>query len=272
MNSQADKCQQFLQLHQQKSAFIIPNPWDCGSAKVMQGMGFQALATTSSGLAYTLGKTDGKISLQEKLTHCTALADQTDIPINADFENGFADDPKTVALNVARVVETGVAGCSIEDFSRDSLLIYDFNHAVERVAAAAEVVNSLPIPFQLTARAENLLHGVTDLDDTIARLQAFERAGASVLYAPGVNSVEMLKIITASINSPFNVLAPFIPGANLEELDSAGAKRVSVGGALNWACVNPLLAAGKEMLEHGSFNWVHSMAPGNSVNKLMGVT
>ena len=264
------KCETFAQLHQQPGAFLIPNPWDIGSAKVLQSMGFKALATTSSGLAYTLGRADGEVTLEEKLTHCSALAQNTTIPINADFENGFADDPETVAVNLLKVASTGIAGCSIEDYSRDSHCLYDFSLAVERVQAAAAAVATLKIPFQLTARAENLLRGVDDLDDTIKRLQAFEAAGANVLYAPGIRSLQQLQQVTSAINAPFNVLAPFIPDASVTEFAAAGAKRISIGGALNWAAVAPLLKAGQEMIAQGTFTWTAATASGSEVKKLLG--
>ncbi|HIG41089.1 MAG TPA: isocitrate lyase/phosphoenolpyruvate mutase family protein [Gammaproteobacteria bacterium] len=267
--SQREKCQQFEKLHQAAGAFLIPNPWDAGSARILQGLGFQALATTSAGLAYTFGRTDGEVTLEEKLAHCADLAAITRIPINVDFENGFADQPADVASNVLKLVATGAAGCSVEDFSRDSHHLYDFNLAVERVQAAAEAVNDLDIPFQLTARAENLLRGVNDIDDTINRLKAFEAAGANVLYAPGINSLDQLRMVTSELDRPFNVLAPFFRGATVEQFTEAGAQRISVGAALNSAAINPLLVAGKEMLAQGTFNWMSTMAPGGEVNKLL---
>ena len=269
MINQNKKCEEFARLHQQTDAFLIPNPWDVGSAKVLQALGFKALATTSSGLAYTLGKADGQVTLEEKLSHCSTLVANTSIPINADFENGFADSPEMVVNNLLRVANSGVAGCSIEDFSRESLSIYDFNHSVERVLAAVEAVASLNIPFQLTARAENLLHGIDDLEDTIKRLKAFEAAGAQVLYAPGINSLAQLKQVTSELDKPFNVLAPFIKNASVQQLASHGAHRISVGGALNWAAVNPLLTAAKEMLHQGTFDWTEKLVSSNEVNKLL---
>ena len=269
MNNTIRKCKELSRLHKQDCAFVIPNPWDIGSAKLLQGLGFKALATTSSGLAYTLGRVDGEVTLDEKLAHTTALANNTNIPISADFENGFAHDPETVAKNILRLVETGVAGCSIEDYDPDNESIYEHDFAVERLQAAAEVVASLEMPFQLTARAENLLRGVNDLEDTIKRLQAFEAAGANVLYAPGIKSLAQLRDVTGELQSPFNVLAPPIKGASVSDFYDAGAVRISIGGALNWAAVNPVLSAGTEMLEQGTFDWTSRMAPGGSVNKLL---
>lgn len=267
--SQKEKCEQFAKLHKQDTAFLIPNPWDTGSARILQGLGFSALATTSAGFAHTLGRCDGEVTLEEKLSHCEEIAGNIDIPVNADFENGFSENPDGVALNVKKMIETGVAGCSIEDYSRENHVLYELDFAIERLHAAAEVVASADIPFQLTARAENLLRGVEDLDDTIRRLQAYSVAGADVLYAPGISSLEHLKQVTSELDKPFNVLAPFIKGATVAELGEAGARRISVGGALNWITVNPLIRAGKEMLEQGTFSWVCEMASGSEVKKLL---
>jgi len=269
MGNQQDKCEAFSLLHKQDRAFVIPNPWDLGSAKVLQGLGHKALATTSAGLAFTLGRLDGSVTLEETLTHCTELAEKTNIPINVDFENGYSDDPETVAKNVLALVETGVAGCSIEDFCSDTGTIYSFDLAVERVQAAVEAVANLQIPFQLTARAENLFHGVNDLDDTLKRLKAFETVGANVLYAPGINSLKQLTEVTNELQAPFNVLAPFIRGASVEDFSDAGARRISVGGALCFATVNPILKAGNEMLLKGTFDWMNEIAPRSTVNELL---
>lgn len=269
MIKQIEKCETFSQLHRQDQAFLIPNPWDIGSAKLLQGMGFKALATTSSGLAYTLGRSDGEVTLEEKLAHCTALASNTKVPINADFENGFAHDPETVAKNVKAVIATGVAGCSIEDFNPDTKTMYDLDLAVERVQAAVEVSASCGMPFQLTARAENYFRGVNDLDDTIKRLKAFEAVGANVLYAPSLTTLAQLKEVTAELQAPFNVLAPFVKGASVAALYEAGAVRISVGGTLNWAAVNPVLKAGEEMLTKGTFDWLSEMAPRGEVVELL---
>lgn len=268
MISQQKKCEVFRDLHHTGEAFIIPNPWDLGSAKLLQGMGFKALATTSVGLAYTLGLEDYEISLESLLSFCTALCTSTHIPVSVDFENGFAVKPESVAENILRLVETGVAGCSVEDFDSNTQEIYDFTLAVERIEAAAEVISSLNMPFQLTARSENLLRGVDNLDDTIKRLKAFEAAGANVLFAPAIRSLPQLKLITAELTLPFNVLAPFIKGASVADLHNNGATRISLGGTLNWHVVNPLLRAGNEMLEHGTFAWMNDVATKNDVIKL----
>jgi 2-methylisocitrate lyase-like PEP mutase family enzyme len=269
MATQHEKCEAFRKLHSQPQAFIIPNPWDAGSARILESLGFSALATTSAGFAYTLARSDGKPTLDEKIAHCAALAQATDIPINADFEDGYADDPREVAANLRRLATTGVAGCSIEDFSRSSRSLFSFEQSVERVQAAAEAVRSLGLPFQLTARAENLLRGVNDLDDTIRRLQAYQTAGADVLYAPGIRSLEDLKTVTAALERPFNVLAPLMPGATLADFAAAGARRISLGAALTWATVKPLLDASREMLDSGTFSWLGNSASGAEIKKLL---
>jgi 2-methylisocitrate lyase-like PEP mutase family enzyme len=270
MSIQSEKCAAFRQLHQRDGAFIIPNPWDVGSAKMLQGLGFEALATTSAAFALTLGCADGEVTLEQKIEHCRTIASATSVPLNADFENGFADDPKTAAANILRAVETGIAGCSIEDFSRESQTLYDFNLSVERVQAAAEALASLGMDFQLTARAENLLRGVNDLDDTIKRLQAYSKAGANVLYAPGINSLDQLRQVTNEIDKPLNVLVPFFQSVSVEEFAAAGATRISLGSALNSACLSPLIAAGREMLQNGSFEWTAGMASPKDVQELLG--
>ena len=246
----------------------IPNPWDVGSARLLEGLGFQALATTSAGFALGAGKVDGDISLEEKLAHCEAMAAVTGVPINVDFENGFADQPEQVAINVVRIAETGVAGCSIEDFSRDGKYIYDAELARERVQAAAEAIATLDMPFQLTARAENLLRNVPDLGDTVRRLKLYEAAGADVLYAPGIKSLGDLQSVTSSLERPFNALAASIPGATLKEFADAGAQRVSVGSSLALHSIQALINASDEMLTQGSFGWFGDLASLSEVSNL----
>jgi 2-methylisocitrate lyase-like PEP mutase family enzyme len=197
MITQAEKAEKFKALHARDGAFIIPNPWDVGSARLLAALGFEALATTSSGFAQTLGRLDGMVTLEEKLAHCQALCAATTLPVSADLENGFAHDPEQVAETILRAGEAGLVGGSIEDYSGDdSQPIYDFTLAVERVQAAVEAAKSLNFPFTLTARAENLLRGRDDLDDTIRRLQAFEAAGADVLYAPGLKTLAEVRTVT----------------------------------------------------------------------------
>ena len=238
MTTPAEKAESFRALHRREGAFIIPNPWDVGSARLLAALGFEALATTSSGFAYSLGRADGEVTLEETLEHCRVLCAATDLPVSADLENGYADDPVTAAKAITLAGNAGVAGGSIEDYGgNDSQSIYDFGLAVERVTAAVEAARALPYAFTLTARAENLLHGRDDLDDTIRRLQAFEVAGADVLYAPGLTTLDQVRAVTDAVKKPVNVLATMLKGATLEQLAEAGAKRISIGGAL--ACVPP---------------------------------
>jgi len=269
MITQYNKAIAFKALHDQKEGFIIPNPWDVGSAKLLADLGFKALATTSWGFAGSLGDLDGNISLETVLEHCRALCAATDLPISADFENAFADDPGQAATNILRVTETGVAGCSIEDITNDgSKSSLDFNHAVEKVSAAVEAVRSLDFPFMLTARAENMFHGNDDLDDTIRRLQAFEEAGADVLYAPGLKTLDEVRMVTSAVNKPVNVLASTLKGITTAQLFEAGAQRISVGGALARAAMSALLRAGIEMRDQGSFAWLDNLTPGVEIMRV----
>ncbi len=260
MTTQAEKCERFAELHAQPETFIIPNPWDVGSARLLQGMGFQALATTSSGFAYTLGKVDGEPTLEEKLVHCEAIASATDIPLSADFEDGYAREPEQVARNVEALIATGVAGCSIEDFDREAKTLYEPSLAVERVAAAVEVAKRQSFPFVLTARAEYLLRGGSELVVVIERLKAYEAAGANVLFAPGIRSLEDLKTVTDELSLPFNMLGVMIPGATVSDFQAAGAKRISIGGAMTFAAAKPIIEFGEQMLEEGTFSWTSEMA------------
>lgn len=269
MASQQEKCEALKALHEGESAFVIPNPWDAGSAKMLEALGFKALATTSAGFAFSCGKTDGKVTLEEKLAHCKELAEVSDLPVSADFENGFADAPDDVAANVTALIGTGIAGCSVEDFSRDSHSIYDAELAALRIAAARAAIDESELPFQLVARAENLIRGVNNLEDTIARLQAYSAVGADMLYAPGISSLEDLKTVTDAIDKPFNVLGVMIPGASAAELEQAGAVRISLGNTLTWLTIKPLLDASDEMLNHGTFNWLKGMPSGSRIHSLL---
>jgi len=271
MNKQHKCCAMFRQLHETGAGWVIPNPWDAGSARILEGLGFKALATTSGGYAFTLGKQDGAVSLEEILQHCSALVAATSLPVNADFENGYADDIETMVANIKKLAATGVAGISIEDFSRDEQVIYPFAQAVERVQAAAQAIAATGIPIMLTARAEGLLRGVGDLEQIKERLQAYEQAGADVLYAPAIGSLTELKNVTANLHKPVNVLPTFIRDASVQELAQAGANRISVGGALTYAALAPLLNAGREMLEQGTFSWIDAIADGKQIKQLLGV-
>lgn len=267
MTDQQQKGERFRALHDAGDAFVIPNPWDAGSGRVLEALGFQALATTSSGFAQTLGRRDGKVTLEEKLEHCRALCDATGIPVSVDLENGFGHAPADVQAAIAAVAATGAVGASIEDF--DGTGIYDFDLAVERVQAAVSAARRLPVPFTLTARAENLLHDIDDLDDTIRRLQAFEAVGADVLYAPGLRSLDRVRQVCAAVSRPVNVLVTQLPGVTVAELSAAGARRISVGGALALLSLAPLLAAGREMQEHGTFGWTGELSAAAEARKYL---
>ena len=252
--TRAQKAADFVALHEGE-AFIIPNPWDAGSARVLEALGFEALATTSSGFAFTLGRLDGGATLEEVFDHVRALDRSTSLPVSVDLENGYGPDPEHAASAVARVAEAGAVGGSIEDYDPDGR-IYSLEHAVERVAAACETAHGLGFPFLLTARAENHIRDNPDLDDTIARLQAYERAGADVLYAPGLRSSAEIRAVCENTSKPVNVLAN--PSLSLRELVDAGARRVSVGGALAWAAVAALTAAAENMRDNGDFSLLGS--------------
>jgi len=269
MATQLEKTEKFRALHEREGAFVIPNPWDIGSARLFDALGFEALATTSSGFAYSLGRRDGQVSRDEKLAHCRALCAASDLPISADLENCFADDPKEAAETISLAAETGLAGGSIEDATGDPAKpIYDFNHAVERVAAAAQVAKSRDIPFVLTARAENFLHGRRDMDDTIRRLQAFEAAGADVLYAPGPSSLEEVRKITAALSRPVNVLITPLKGVTVAEIAEAGAKRISIGGAMMRAVIGQIVHGSRQMLDDGRFDWMGDMMPTPEIDSI----
>ncbi|MGI8555741.1 MAG: isocitrate lyase/PEP mutase family protein [Pyrinomonadaceae bacterium] len=268
--SQKEKAEKFTEMHEREGAFVIPNPWDIGSARLLAGLGFEALATTSAGFANSLGRIDGEISIDEVIAHCRSLCAATDLPISADLENCFADEPEKAAETILLGARAGLVGGSIEDYTNEpSNTVYEFGLAVERVSAAAEAARALDFPFILTARAENLLHERNDLDDTIRRLQAFEKAGADVLYAPGLKTLEEVRLVTSALTKPVNVLATLIKGATVAELTDAGAKRISVGGALARAAITALIRAGQEMKNEGSFGWTTGSASSAEVHRLL---
>jgi len=261
MSSQTDKAIAFRALHERPGAFIIPNPWDAGTARLLASLGFEALATTSLGLANMLGHASG-VTRDEVIANCRDIAAATDLPVNADLENCFAHEPQQAAETIRLAAEAGVVGGSIEDFTGDRAApIYDFDPAVARVRAAVEVAHSLPVPFMLTARAENLLHGRMDMADTIRRLQAYEAAGADVLYAPGLRTVAEVRDVAGALKRPFNIVTGWLdPDITAIQLAEAGAKRISVGGALSRLAMATFLDAGRAMREDGSFQWMRQMA------------
>ena len=255
MISQAEKAERFLQLHRGETPLLLPNPWDAGTAKLFASLGFSALATTSSGHAATMGRFDGRVTKTEALDHATAIVTATDLPVSADLENCFHDDPAGVADTVRLAVTAGLAGCSVEDYSGDDdRPIYESDHAADRVAAAAEAAHSGPVRLVLTARSENYLHQRTDLGDTIARLQAFQEAGADVLYAPGITEAGNLRTIVESVDLPVNVLA--LPGVPpVAELAEMGVARISVGGGFNLVGLGAVAKAALELLEQGTYGY-----------------
>jgi 2-methylisocitrate lyase-like PEP mutase family enzyme len=268
--TQRERAERFKALHEREGAFVIPNPWDSGSARLLEGLGFEALATTSAGFANSLGRLDGQVTRDEVIGHCRAVCAAVELPVSADLENCFAHEPAEAAATILAGAGAGLVGGSIEDYTGDpSNSIYDFNLAVERVRAASEAARSLDFPFTLTARAENLLRGRQDLDDTVRRLQAYEAAGADVLYAPALKTLEEVRLVAGALGKPLNVLAPMVKGATLAELADAGAKRVSLGGALARAALTALLRAGAEMRERGSFGWAADLAPAAEVARLL---
>ena len=265
MRTQAEKAAAFRALHERPGAFIIPNPWDAGTAMLLASLGFEALATTSLGLANSLGRVDGAgaVSREEVLANCRVIAAATDLPVNADLENGYAHEPRAAAEMIRHAAEAGIVGGSIEDATGDrEKPIYDFALAVERVHAAVEVSRSLPVPFVLTARAENLLYGRSDLDDTIRRLQAFEQAGADVLYAPGLRDIATIRTVARAVGKPLNVvMSAADPSLTRAELAEAGVKRISVGGALSRLALAAFLRGAREMADAGGFTWVRDTVP-----------
>ena len=257
MRTQAEKGAAFAALHAAEP-FIIPNPWDAGSARMLEAHGFKALATTSSGFAFTLGRLDGRVTLDEVMIHVAALTAASDLPVSVDMENGYGSDPQSAATAVRRAAEAGAVGGSIEDWDPSGRL-YDLDHAVARIEAAAEAAHSLKFPFTLTARAENHIRGNPDLDDTIERLRAYEAAGADVLYAPGLRAAEDIRAVCAALTKPVNVLA--LPGMRMPDLVAAGVQRVSVGGSLTWVAVNAAAEAAGAMRERGDFGVLHRSPP-----------
>jgi 2-methylisocitrate lyase-like PEP mutase family enzyme len=269
MSTQLDKADRFKALHERRGAFVIPNPWDIGSARVLAGLGFEALATTSSGFANAIGVVDGEAKREQVIEHCRQLAAATHVPLSADLEDCFADDPRQAAQTIVLAGRAGAVGGSIEDYSGESKSIYDFSLAVERVHAAVEAARSLGFPFTLTARAENLLRGRDDLDDTIRRLQAFEAAGADVLFAPGLKTLEQVRVVTSAVSKPVNVLGTMMRGVTVPQLADAGVRRISIGGALARAATSALVRAGTELRDAGGFGWMADFTPNDELARLL---
>jgi len=272
MTTQADRGRRFRALHARDRAFIIPNPWDAGSARLLARLGFEALATTSAGYAFSAGRRDNTVGRDQMIAHVAAIASATDLPVSADLENGYGDDPATVADTIRRAAAAGAAGGSIEDATgRRDRPIYELAQAVERIAAAAETARGLAMTFVLTARAENYLVGRPDLADTIERLQAYQAAGADVLYAPGLTRPEDIAAVVRSLDRPLNVLAGLTGSTlSLSDLSALGVRRVSVGSLLSRAALGAFLRAAVEMQQHGTFSFADQAAPYQDLNQAFG--
>jgi 2-methylisocitrate lyase-like PEP mutase family enzyme len=270
MLTQAEKGRAFRALHERDGAFIIPNPWDVGTARLLAHLGFEALATTSAGFAFSVGQRDNTIGRAAMMDHVAAIASAIDLPVSADLENGFGDDPKTVAQTIQLAAAAGVVGGSIEDSTaRPNSPIYEHGHAVERIRAAAQVARALPFQFTLTGRAENYLVGKPDLKDTIKRLQAYQEAGADVLYAPGLTSEDDIAAVVNSVDRPVNVVMG-LQGVqlNLATLSAIGVKRVSVGSALSRSALGTFLRAAREMREQGTFTFSNEAVSYREINAM----
>jgi 2-methylisocitrate lyase-like PEP mutase family enzyme len=256
---QHEKADRFRALHA-GDPFVIPNPWDAGSARVLQALGFPALATTSSGFAFTLGRPDGGARLDEVMAHVRAVADATDVPLAVDLEHGHGPSAVDARRAIERAAQAGAVGGSIEDWDPVEAVLYPVQEASERVAAASEAARALPFPFMLAGRAENHIRGHPDLDDTIARLQAYERAGADVLYAPGLRTTDEIRAVCDAVGKPVNVLA--LPGLRRDDIFAAGAQRISVGGALTWVATAALSEAATRIRDEGDFSMLDKRPPG----------
>jgi len=270
MSTQAEKGQSFRALHEREGAFIIPNPWNPGTAKLLAHLGFEALATTSMGYAFSVGKRDGKIERDEALAHCAEIVAATNLPVSADLENGFGDAPEAAAETIRLAAGAGLVGGSIEDATgREDQPIYELKHAAERVRAAVAAARALPFPFTLTARAENYLHGRPDLKDTIARLQAYQEAGAGVLYAPGLAAKDDIAAVVRSVDRPVNVIMGLRGGQlSLAELAAIGVKRISVGSALARAALGAFLRGAREMREQGTFTFAAEAVNSREISEI----
>jgi 2-methylisocitrate lyase-like PEP mutase family enzyme len=272
MLTQAEKGAVFAELHRQDGTFLIPNPWDVGSARLLAHLGFEALATSSAGYAFSIGKPDNAVGREAMLAHAAAVAAATDLPVSIDLENGFGDTPEIVAETIRLAAQTGAVGGSIEDATeRTDNPLYDRALAVERIRAAAEVAHNLPFPFMLTARAENYLVGKPDLKDTIERLQLYQEAGADVLYAPGLTNKDEIATLVSSVDRPVNLLLG-LKGVNLTMIDVAalGVKRVSVGSGLARCALGAFIGAAREMRRQGTFNFADDAVEFRTLNSIFG--
>ena len=264
---QAGKAQRFRELHEGDAPLVLPNPWDPGSAKIFARIGFPALATTSAGFAWSLGRLDGAVTRDEMLAHVRTIVDAVDLPVAADLENGYGDDPQAVAETIRLAASAGLVGASIEDYTGDgSRPIYPMTVAVERIEAAASAARALPFPFTLVARCENFLHDIEDLDDTIRRLQAYETAGADVLYAPLLPDADAIRRVCDAVSKPVNVLAAgYAAERSVAELAALGARRISLGSGFARVAYGALLNASSEVLHDGRFDSVVAAAPSREI-------
>ncbi len=269
--TQTERANRFRALHRRPGTFVIPNPWDGGSARVLAALGFEALATSSSAAAATLGRRDGAVTREEALAHAHLVVEATELPVSADLERGFGDAPEAVAETIRLAADRGLVGGSIEDASGNKdKPIYDLRHAVERVTAAVQAARALPFPFTLTARAENFVRGIPNLDDTIKRLQAFEKAGADVLFAPGLPDLVAVRAVCAAVSKPVN----FMVGArgrsfSVAELEAAGVRRISLASSLYRAALSGLLSAARELKDRGTFGYLETAITGAELNGFM---
>ena len=271
--TQSEKAARFRTLHNAPGAFVIPNPWDVGSARILAGLGFQALATSSAASAAAMGRRDGGLTRDEALAHARLIVEATDLPVSADLEKGFGDAPETVAETVRLAAGVGLVGCTIEDTTGNpEHPLYETELAVERIAAGAEAAGGLPFPFMLTARAHNLLYGAPSLDETIKRLQAFERAGAAVLFAPGLPDLAAVKAVCAAVPKPVNFMAGIKRKSfSVAELTAAGVKRISLATSLYRVAMTGFLEAAREVKDRGRFGFIDGCVTTEELNKLMGI-
>ncbi len=269
--NQTEKAEALKALHEGPELFVIPNPFDAGTARMFAGMGFKAVATTSAGLAWGVGKIDGAATREESLANASLIVNAVDLPVSADLENGFGDRPEDAAETIRMAAEVGLVGGSIEDWSRDGERIYDFGLAVERVTAAAEAARALPFPFQFVARCENFIHGIADLDDTLKRLQAYEQAGADVLFAPGLPSLDAIRTVCRAVTKPVNAVMSFRGAGQfpLKDLAAAGVRRVSTGGSTYRVAFGALQKAVEELREAGTFGYLDAAPTTAEVNAVM---
>lgn len=271
--SQHAKADQFVQLHQRDKLFVLPNPWDIGSAKMLAALGFEALATTSAGYAFSQGKLDsiGSVQREEALEHAKQIVEATDLPVSADLENGYGDSPEEVQKTIHAAAQAGLVGCTIEDTTGDkSNPIYEKSFAIERIQAAVEAVNALDFNFTLTARAENYLHGCPDIDDTLARLQGYEDVGADVLYAPGLPDIHTIKTVCDALTKPVNVVAGIaLRGVTTDQLQQCGVQRVSVGSSLARTAIGSMISTANAILDDGRFDAFESAASFSDIEALI---